>query len=169
MPADPSAAMAETMPSAPGDWAFRATFMGGFLLAAGLLFPIVPFVLLGSGVLAGSAGAAEVGAWDFTANVLEALGFLAGFVGIAASLRVPRARGFGAATWEFRVVVAGALLLTVGIAVATVAAGYIAPVGSLLFVDVGEIAARALQAAGFILVFAGLAFALDARVHGPWG
>lgn len=169
MQGDRTAEVARTMPSAPDvrRWAFWATFLGGFLLAAGLLLPLVPFVLFASGISPGHAGAAEIRAWDLSANVLEAAGFLSGFVGLAGTLRAPRVAFLGAARSEFLTVVAGSLLIVAGIAVASVAAGYVIPVGSLLFVDVGQIVGRCLQAPGFILVFAGLAMALGPRGPAP--
>lgn len=169
MQADRTAEVVRTVTSAPdvGRWAFWATFLGGFLLAAGLLLPIVAFVLVESGLSAGFPSAAEVRDWDLFANILEAAGFLSGFVGLAGTLRAPRPAFRGAAGWQFSAVVAGSLLIVSGIAVASVAAGYIIPVGSLFFVDVGEIVGRCLQAPGFILVFAALAMALGPASRHP--
>lgn len=148
-------------------WPVRATLVGGFLLAAGLLIPLGPFVLSVTGLLSAFQVEAAVVVWDLIANVLEGLGFLCGFLGIAATLRMPARGSAGTRRRDYLAVLLGGILLAAGILVAGAFVGYVflvGPAAPFLLLDVGEIAGRLLQSIGFILVFAGIAWTLRARL-----
>ncbi len=162
-----SLAMALPRPSARRPWPFHATLLGGVLLAAGLLLPLVRFALYAAGLLPPYSSLAEIEAWNVSADVLQGAGFLSGFLGIAVALRTPRAVPRVAAAREFVAVVVGGILVAAGIIVTTVAAGYVFVTGPgstlVVFVDIGEVGGRILEAAGFLLVFAGIARTLPPR------
>lgn len=148
-------------------WPFWAMILGGILLAAGLLLPIVPFLLFVAGLFNAYLSFGFVEAWDLAANVLEGLGFLSGFLGIAVALRLPSRGSPTIRARDFLAVFLGGVLVTAGILVATAFASYVMMAGPASFgllLDIGEVAGRVCQAAGFILVFAGIAWSLRARL-----
>lgn len=168
MQGEPPAPLSLAMPSLRRSdlWPFLGILLGGLLLAAGLLLPLVAFFLYAMGVTVVYQNPSSVELWSLAANLLEGLGFLFGFVGIAAALRLPARASPGTRWRDFLAVFLGGILVTAGIVVASAFLAYVVLVGpsaSPVLVDVGEIGGRLLQATGFILVFAGMAWTLRAR------
>ncbi len=170
MESGPPAPLAVALPSGSREtpWPFWATFLGGVLVASGLLLPLAPFLLYLTGFSAGYRSEAEVEAWSLSANLLEGLGFVSGFIGIAAALRLPAPASRGTTGRGLLVVLLGGVLVAAGIVVTTLAAGYVlvaGPFPPVLFIDLGTLGGSLLQAPGFILVFAGIAWTLRARLR----
>ncbi len=170
MQPDSPAPVALAPPSAPrrSPWPFWATLLGGVLLAVGLLLPLVRLALYTAGLLPAYSNFAEFEAWSVSVDVLEGCGFLSGFLGIAVALRTLRPAPRAGTMREFLAVLVGGILVAAGIIVATVAQWYVFLAGPgstlMLIFDVGEIGGRILEAAGFILVFVGIAWTLRAGV-----